>query len=89
MPAQLGYRGFLLKIASGSQAKAELILGPETMKLQKLLLKTIPGNIMSENTKNILSTIIEKSKSPAMNRMKRAAPAPPQTQSWTNPWNQN
>lgn len=49
MPARLGYKGFLVRDATKKIAEAELIIGPHTVQLQQLLLKTIPDGILSKD----------------------------------------
>ena len=44
MPARLGFKGFLVQDAAMEQS--ELIVGPKTMKLQQLLLKTMPKGVI-------------------------------------------
>lgn len=41
IPAELGYRGILVKTASTVNAKPELIMGRKTVQLQKLFLQTV------------------------------------------------
>ena len=59
MPAQLGYKGFLVwdkdkkKITS-----SELVVGPEAVKLQQLLLETIPDDVLPQGKrKGVLEEI--------------------------------
>lgn len=49
MSPRLGYRGFLVKI--GRQEDAKLIVGPETLALQKLLLNTSPDTKEMQGTR--------------------------------------
>ena len=42
MPPRLGYKGFVVKASNIN--KRELIVGPNTVKLQQLLLETAPGD---------------------------------------------
>lgn len=49
MPARLGYKGFLVK--DKTMSTPELIIGPETLDLQKLLLETCPEDVLSEGTR--------------------------------------
>ena len=58
MPARLGYKGFLLRDATKENAEPELIIGPHTARLQQLLLKTVPENILSENLHSKISKAI-------------------------------
>ncbi|XP_015759333.1 PREDICTED: uncharacterized protein LOC107338609 [Acropora digitifera] len=46
MPARLGYKGFLVQ--STMKKESDLIVGPKTATLQKLLLKTMPAGIISK-----------------------------------------
>ena len=46
MPARLGYKGFLVQ--STMKKESDLIVGPKTTTLQKLLLKTMPVGIISK-----------------------------------------
>ena len=55
MPARLGYKGFLVHDLANKNAEPELIIGPHTGKLQQLLLKTVPDNILSENLRSKIS----------------------------------
>ncbi|KAJ7331708.1 hypothetical protein OS493_019302, partial [Desmophyllum pertusum] len=58
MPARLGYKGFLVHNTAMKDTQAEFIGGPNTVQLQKLLLKTMPASMLSENfRKDILETI--------------------------------
>ena len=52
MPSRLGYKGFLVKTTK--RGKLELIVGPETVKLQKLLLDTAPDGMLSQRIRNIV-----------------------------------
>lgn len=69
MPAILGYKGFLVN--------SELITGPKTVELQKILLQTMPENQKLKNTQGLLLKQIEKGLSvpPAVGGKKRVAPA--------------
>lgn len=58
MSSRLGYRGFLVKI--GRQGDAKLIVGPETVALQKLLLNTSPDTKEMQRTRASASNEIEK-----------------------------
>lgn len=46
MPARLGYKGFLVQ--NSMKKESDLIVGPKTATLQKLLLKTMPAGIISK-----------------------------------------
>ena len=47
-PARLGFKGFIVKDGKA----AHLILGPETTKLQKLLLTTMPKDLLPDDVLN-------------------------------------
>lgn len=47
MPARLGYKGFLVQ--DTMKTESDLIVGPNTMPLQQLLLKTIPKGIIPDD----------------------------------------
>ena len=49
MPSRLGYKGFLVYDIRKKNAVPELIIGPHTVKLQQLLLKTIPEEVLSKD----------------------------------------
>ena len=51
-PARLGYKGFLVQ--DTAMKKEELIIGPETMKLQQLLLKTAPKDVLPEGNRKVI-----------------------------------
>ncbi|XP_078374831.1 uncharacterized protein LOC144658296 isoform X2 [Oculina patagonica] len=55
MPSRLGYKGFLVHDTAKKNAQPELILGPHTVQLQQLLLKTVPDGIFSEELLNDIS----------------------------------
>lgn len=46
MPSRLGYKGFLVLDTAKEKAQPELIVGPQTVELQQLLLKTIPDGLL-------------------------------------------
>ena len=48
MPARLGYKGFLVK----SENNVELIVGNETMRLQHLLLESIPEDVLPHKSRD-------------------------------------
>ena len=50
MPSRLGYKGFLVKATK--MAKMELIVGPETANLQRLLLETAPDDVLPQGNKD-------------------------------------
>ena len=49
MPSRLGYKGFLVLDTAKEKAQPELIIGPQTVELQQLLLKTIPDGLLSKD----------------------------------------
>ena len=56
MPARLGYKGFLVK--DKTMSTPELIVGPDTLDLQKLLLETCPEDVLPEgNRERVLQAI--------------------------------
>lgn len=48
MPARLGYKGFLVK----SENNVELIVGNETVRLQQLLLESIPEDVLPHKNRD-------------------------------------
>lgn len=48
MPSRLGYRGFLVLNTAKEKAQPELVVGPQTVELQQLLLKTIPDGLFAK-----------------------------------------
>ena len=50
MPSRLCYKGFLVYDTRKKNAVPELIIGPDTVQLQQLLLKTIPEEVLSKDT---------------------------------------
>ena len=46
MPPRLGYKGFLVLNTAKEKAQPELVVGPQTVKLQQLLHKTIPDGLL-------------------------------------------
>ena len=50
MPPRLGYKGFVVK--ASNMNKRELIVGPNTVKLQQLLLETASGDVLPEVLKD-------------------------------------
>ena len=46
MPPRLGYKGFLVLNTAKDKAQPELVVGPQTVELQQLLLKTIPDGLL-------------------------------------------
>lgn len=50
MPPRLGYKGFLVNASNIN--KKELIVGPNTVKLQQLLLETAPGDLLPQGLKD-------------------------------------
>ena len=58
MPSRLGYKGFLVKDKTKARPELELIVGPETAKLQQLLLETIPDDVLPKgNQARVLEEI--------------------------------
>lgn len=59
MPSRLGYKGFLVWDKDESKiTSSELIVGPETVKLQQLLLETIPDDVLPQGKrKGVLEEI--------------------------------
>ena len=53
MPARLGYKGFLLEDTK-MKPKEELIVGPNTVALQELLLQTMPTGLVSNRVRQIV-----------------------------------
>ncbi len=72
IPARLGYKGFL--VGSAMMGKPELILGPNTVELQKLLLQTMPKDKSLYHIQGLLLKEIEKGEAPVKGRKKRVAP---------------
>lgn len=60
MPARLGFKGFLVK--DTMKKKSDLIVGPKTVPLQQLLLKTIPKGIIPKVTLKSVSKEINQGK---------------------------
>lgn len=54
MPSRLGYKGFLVKDTGMRNQPEELIIGPKTVKLQQLLLETVPTNILPEGDRKAI-----------------------------------
>ena len=52
MPARIGYKGFL--VWATRTKKPELIVGSETVKLQKGLLGTVPDGMLSQELRRII-----------------------------------
>lgn len=50
MPPRLGYKGFVVKASNIN--KRELIVGPNTVKLQQLLLETAPSDLLPQGYKD-------------------------------------
>ena len=46
MPPRLGYKGFLVHNTENQKAQSELVVGPQTVELQQLLLKTTPDGLL-------------------------------------------
>ena len=58
MPSRLGYKGFLVLDTAKEKAQPELVVGPQTVELQQMLLKTIPNGLLpSEFCKKISEEI--------------------------------
>ena len=53
MPARLGFKGFLLEDTK-MKPKEELIVGPNTVPLQELLLQTMPAGLVSNSVRQII-----------------------------------
>lgn len=49
MPPRLGFKGFLVLDTAKEKAEPELIIGPQTVELQQLLLKTIPDGLLCKD----------------------------------------
>ena len=60
MPARLGYKGSLVQ--DTMKTESDLIVGPNTMPLQQLLLKTIPKGIIPNDFLNSVSEEISESR---------------------------
>ena len=60
MPAQLGYKGFLVE--EGDQYPVRVIVGPETTPLQNLLLQSIPAEKVSKEFKDKIANVIKSGK---------------------------
>lgn len=60
MPARLGFKGFLVK--DTMKKESDLIVGPKTVPLQQLLLKTTPKGIIPEVTLKSVSQEINQGK---------------------------
>ena len=54
MPSRLGYKGFLVKDTGMGNQPEELIIGPKTVKLQQLLLETMPTNVLPEGDRKAI-----------------------------------
>jgi hypothetical protein len=86
MPAQLGYRGFLVR--ENKQKSASLILGLKTKEFQKLLLKTLPeGQLNAGLINNIVKAIDKGEVLPNEGRIKRYAPD--YNEATSTLWNEN
>ena len=73
MPARLGYKGFLVQ--NSMKKESDLIVGPKTATLQKLLLKTMPVGIISKAKLQSVSKEINQGKVHAeVQSTKRFAP---------------
>ena len=59
MPSRLGYKGFLIQDTVKETAQPELIVGPDTVELQQLLLKTMPDGTFPEDFRKEISKQIE------------------------------
>ena len=59
IPMELGFKGFLVKTVSTASRKAELILGQDTVELQKLFLQTMPKNEESKGIRDYVLTVIK------------------------------
>ena len=74
MPARLGYKGFLVQ--DTLKNKLDLIVGPYTVPLQRLLLETIPKGIIPKATLKSVSEEINQGKvSAEVKATKRFAPS--------------
>lgn len=76
-PGKLGYEGFLVQeVKNGKKQSEVLIVGRGTVKLQLLLLKSIPNGMISERIYNIVKKEIQGGKVAAVfdNTKKRSAP---------------
>ena len=60
MPSRLGYKGFLVLNTAKEKAQPELVVGPKTVELQQLLLKTIPDELLSKDFCKKISEEIDK-----------------------------
>ena len=82
MPARLGYRGFLVQ--DTRRTNEELLVGPETKKLQQLLLSTIPNSLLpSGNLREIGKEIASgKVKAVAVGKRTRRYAPPYDPASW-------
>ena len=60
MPARLGYKGFLVQDTMKSES--DLIVGPNTMPLQQLLMSTVPKDIIPKATLRSVSEEIKRGK---------------------------
>ena len=66
MPAQLGFKGFLVE--EGDQYPVRLIVGPKTTELQNLLLQSIPAEIkLPQKVKDEIAMVIKSEKVLPMN----------------------
>ena len=59
MPPRLGYKGFLVLNTENQKAQPELVVGPQTVELQQLLLKTIPDGLLPKEFCNKISEEID------------------------------
>ena len=50
MPSRLGYKGFVVR--DSKKKKLELIVGSETVQLQKLLLETMPEDVLRQGNRD-------------------------------------
>ena len=60
MPARLGYKGFLIQDTMNTES--DLVVGPNTVPLQQLLLSTMPKGIIPEATLKSVSEEINQGK---------------------------
>ena len=73
MPARLGYKGFLVQ--DTMKMESDLVVGPNTMPLQQLLLKTMPKGIIPDDFLKSVSEEINQGKiSAEVQVTKRFAP---------------
>ena len=83
MPARLGYKGFLVQ--DTMKTESDLIVGPNTVPLQQLLLSTMPKGIIPKATLKSVSEEIKRGKVSADVQVKKRF-APNYFPSW---WNGN